>query len=502
MIETPFYGVSGSLGALPQQQQREPRRQAIASEPTTAEPATAPSTVNEHVWQRDGKRVIHQEAPRSDRDIVYRLGLASADALAALCALTGALIAQVGHQALPMLATVPLIVIISKLAGGYGRDELEFSHSTLDEAPTLCQVATMYSLVVWIGYGMLRGSSARAGQLPLLWLGLIVLMLVLRTVARVLFKFVVAPERCLLVGDADGCDWLQTRLSRQTSGQFVVAGRLEPTRFTVHVLKAYGRVDRVIVGPGRNDGGVSELVRSCRTAGVKVSIVPRVLEAVGCAAVRLADVEGVTLLTMAPARFTRLSRTAKRLMDLVGAALMLLLLAPLGAVIALAIALDSPGGVFFRQPRVGRGGERFRIFKFRTMVANADGQKHQLRHLNEADGLFKIADDPRITRVGRFLRKSSLDEIPQLLNVLCGDMSLVGPRPLVPEEDGRVEGWHRRRLQLTPGMTGHWQILGSSRIPLEDMVRIDYLYVTNWSLWVDIKILLRTITYVLARKGM
>jgi exopolysaccharide biosynthesis polyprenyl glycosylphosphotransferase len=434
--------------------------------------------------------------------MVYRLGLALADALAALCAITGCLIAQDGHAALPMLAAVPLIIVISKLAGGYERDELGFGHSTLDEAPALCQIATMYSLIVWLGYGMLRLSSARIGQLPVLWLGLIVLVLLFRSIARVVFRFVVAPERCLLVGDASGCDWLQTRLSRQASGQLLVAGRLEPTRFSVHVLRAYGGVDHVIVGPGRNDGGVSGLVRSCRTEGVKVSVVPRVLEAVGCASARLADVEGVTLLTMAPARFTSFSRAIKRLMDVVGASLMLLFLAPLGAVIALAITLDSRGGVFFRQPRIGRGGERFRIFKFRTMVADADSQKHELRHLNEADGLFKIAEDPRITRAGRFLRRTSLDEVPQLLNVLRGDMSLVGPRPLVPEEDERVEGWHRRRLQLTPGMTGHWQILGSARIPFEDMVRIDYLYVTNWSLWVDVKILLRTIPYVLARKGM
>src|SRR5207244_3359643 len=140
--------------------------------------------------------------------------------------------------------------------------------------------------------------------------------------------------------------------------------------------------------------------------------------------------------------------------------------------------------------------------KFRTMEEGADFRKSELLSLNEADGLFKIADDPRITRVGRFLRSTSLDELPQLWNVLRGKMSLVGPRPLVADDDRRVDGWHRRRLQLTPGMTGHWQILGSSRIPLHEMVELDYLYIVNWSLWGDVKLLLRTLPHVLARNGL
>ena len=136
------------------------------------------------------------------------------------------------------------------------------------------------------------------------------------------------------------------------------------------------------------------------------------------------------------------------------------------------------------------------------MVTGADERKAELAALNEADGLFKIADDPRITKVGSVLRRYSLDELPQLFNVLRGEMSLVGPRPLILDEDARITGLDRRRLHLLPGMTGHWQILGSARIPLTEMVKLDYRYVAGWSLWSDVKILIRTVPYVIARRGM
>jgi lipopolysaccharide/colanic/teichoic acid biosynthesis glycosyltransferase len=137
------------------------------------------------------------------------------------------------------------------------------------------------------------------------------------------------------------------------------------------------------------------------------------------------------------------------------------------------------------------------------MCTDAEQRKAELRDANEAQGgLFKMADDPRITRVGRLLRKTSLDELPQLLNVLAGEMSLVGPRPLVVDEDDQITGFDRHRLQLTPGMTGPWQVLGSRRVPLPEMVKIDYLYIAGWSLWTDAMILLRTVPYMLARRGM
>jgi lipopolysaccharide/colanic/teichoic acid biosynthesis glycosyltransferase len=211
----------------------------------------------------------------------------------------------------------------------------------------------------------------------------------------------------------------------------------------------------------------------------------------------------VTVMGVRRFELTRSSAAVKRAFDVVWASVGLLAVSPVMLLAAIAIKLDSRGPVFFRQRRVGRHGKHFQIFKFRTMVADAEAQKDSLRDRNEAqEGLFKILDDPRVTRVGRLLRKTALDEVPQLLNILKGEMSLVGPRPLIVEEDTRIQGWHRRRLELTPGMTGPWQILGPARVPLAEMVAMDYLYVANWSLWNDMKILLRTVAYVVGCRGL
>jgi lipopolysaccharide/colanic/teichoic acid biosynthesis glycosyltransferase len=171
------------------------------------------------------------------------------------------------------------------------------------------------------------------------------------------------------------------------------------------------------------------------------------------------------------------------------------------AVAALAIKLDSRGPILFRQRRIGKGGRLFRFNKFRTMVADAEERLDDLRPLSEDRHWLKLDRDPRITRVGRILRLTSIDELPQLWNVLRGDMSLVGPRPLIASEDERIRGYARMRLHLAPGMTGLWQVLGRTTIPFEEMVKLDFIYISNWSLWTDIKLLLRTIPAVAGRRG-
>ena len=196
----------------------------------------------------------------------------------------------------------------------------------------------------------------------------------------------------------------------------------------------------------------------------------------------------------------------KRAVDIVLASLALVVLAPAFLAIGVTIMLDSRGPVFFRQLRVGRGGQAFWIYKFRTMSLDADERKPEVAHLNvHLSGgdprMFKIVDDPRVTRMGRFLRRYFLDELPQLINVVRGEMSLVGPRPLIPEEDGHVPEQARRRLNVRPGMTGTWQVLGHSRVAFEEMVELDAKYVSQWSLGGDMRLILRTVPLVLRGDG-
>jgi exopolysaccharide biosynthesis polyprenyl glycosylphosphotransferase len=230
--------------------------------------------------------------------------------------------------------------------------------------------------------------------------------------------------------------------------------------------------------------------------------VPRYFEIFTSHAI-LDDVEGMPVVTLPPMRLGRSARVLKRGFDMVVSATALLLLAPLLGIVALAIRVDGPGPVFFRQPRRGRLGSTFRIVKFRSMRIGAEQQRSDVLHMNEVDGpLFKIkGKDPRVTRVGAFIRKTSIDELPQLWNVLRGEMSLVGPRPFVVYEADQITGWATRRLDMTPGITGLWQVLGRNDIPFEEMTKLDYLYVTNWSIWWDFKILCQTIPVVLGKRG-
>ncbi len=214
------------------------------------------------------------------------------------------------------------------------------------------------------------------------------------------------------------------------------------------------------------------------------------------------SVAGVPLLYVRRTGMNRTQLTAKRTMDLVASALGLLILSPLLASIALWIKRDSPGAVFFKQIRVGRDGRLFTLWKFRTMVEDAEAQKAELEHLSEGPGLlFKLREDPRVTRPGRFLRRYSLDELPQLWNVLRGEMSLVGPRPAIPSEVEQYDDWVRNRLQVKPGVTGLWQVSGRTETTFADYIRYDLFYIQNWSLSLDLWILVRTLRAVLTAEG-
>jgi exopolysaccharide biosynthesis polyprenyl glycosylphosphotransferase len=444
-------------------------------------------------------------APRAAlrRDAIYRRSLALSDAVSAMVALL-LCVAVLGEDQLEpaSLLFIPLVIVVSKVSGLYDRDELLVHKTTLDEVPALFQFATLYTLLVWLlDAGVVDGHLGRA-QVVGIWGALFVSLIVGRGLARRASRAVAASERCLVIGPHAAFERVSD-LTEAMPGVEVV-GYVPVHRGGRDLGRVVDDADvhRVIVAAtSAEPEPVLDIVRTVKSLGVKVSVMPHALEAVG-RSVEFDDIRGVPVLGVRRFGLTHSSALVKRAFDLVGAGLIVLVLLPLFAAIGLAIKLDSRGPVFFRQRRVGRDGRNFNMVKFRSMVSDAEKHKAALAPLNEAVGLFKIADDPRVTRVGRWLRRTSLDELPQLINVLRGEMSLVGPRPLVPEEDRRVQGWSRRRLHLTPGMTGQWQVLGGSRIPLDEMVAIDYLYIANWSLWSDVKILLRTLLYVVGGKGL
>jgi exopolysaccharide biosynthesis polyprenyl glycosylphosphotransferase len=263
-------------------------------------------------------------------------------------------------------------------------------------------------------------------------------------------------------------------------------------------------IDRVIIAFSRvSHEELLEAIRACRDAGVAVDVVPRLFEFLD--GVRSLDqIGGLPLISIGVPGLASTMVAAKRMLDVLGSAALLLIFSPVLVTTAIAIKLESKGPVFFLQQRAGRGNKSFNLIKFRSMYVDAEQRKADLDAMNESDDgvMFKIRDDPRITRVGAFIRRFSIDELPQLFNVLKGEMSLVGPRPLIFSETAALEErWHLRRLELRPGMTGPWQVYGRSDSPFQEMVRFDYQYVAGWSLARDIELLLATIPAVASGRG-
>jgi len=261
-------------------------------------------------------------------------------------------------------------------------------------------------------------------------------------------------------------------------------------------------IDQVIITlPWRYHRKILRLMTECGRLGALPRVVPDLFQ-MSLGGVDVEAINGIPLISLKQTSLTGLNLAVKRAFDLILTIIALICIAPLWLVIALAIRLDSPGPVLFRQPRAGRYGRPFTVFKFRSMYVNAEAELEKLRARNEASGpLFKLRDDPRRTRVGRLLRETSLDELPQLLNVLRGDMSLVGPRPAILSEVAQYQDWHLKRLEVLPGITGLWQVSGRSDLTFDEMVMLDIYYGENWSLGLDLRIILRTVPQVLFGEG-
>jgi exopolysaccharide biosynthesis polyprenyl glycosylphosphotransferase len=417
-----------------------------------------------------------------------------------------------------MVIRLPLALAIAASYRMYSFDEVRSTQSTAHEFGRIFQFVSSLALLELVaeivGAAVIFRPSTE--RLVTFWLLAVVLIAVLRACARVFVRRMPTyDQRVLIIGAGSKVDRLVEALQRDRRyGMRVVrvlgpnGGRAEDraaidenlARYLEEVTRGL-RADRVIVVDDAEFGwDLEETVRGLYGLGVIIDISPQVSE-VFSTSTEMHDVQGISLLAVPYPHLSLGATVTKRLLDLIVGGLMLLMLAPLFLVVAVAIRHDSRGPVFYRQTRVGKRGRLFGMFKFRTMVDGADAQRPALlAEVTSRDGeppsLFKLENDPRVTRVGRFLRRHSLDEIPQLINVLMGQMSLVGPRPLLPEEDRYVRGWGTSRGAIPPGMTGLWQVSGSNDISFTEMVGLDYSYVSSWTIWSDFRVMVQTIPIV------
>jgi exopolysaccharide biosynthesis polyprenyl glycosylphosphotransferase len=417
--------------------------------------------------------------------------------------------------------TLPLWIVVAKLYGLYEHDEERTDHSTVDDLAGVFHMLTVGSWMLVAGVWLTGIANPDFRKLVIFWAVAIALIGLGRAAARAFCRRQIAYiQNAVIVGAGDVGQTIARKVLQHPEYGINLVGFVDaeprerredlehltllgPPEHLPGMVRLFD-IERVIVAfSNETHQETLTLMRALKDLGVQVDVVPRLFELVGPGA-SLHTIEGIPVLGLPSPRLSRSSRLLKRVLDLSLTIPGLILASPLLVLIAVAIKLDSRGPVFFRQVRMGAQ-STFRMWKFRTMVVDADARKGDVAHLNQylAPGgdprMFKIKNDPRVTRVGRLLRRFSIDELPQLWNVVRGEMSLVGPRPLILEEAAHVADWAERRLDLKPGITGLWQVLGRNGIPFEEMVKLDYLYVTSWSLGGDIALLLRTIPTVVRR---
>ena len=419
------------------------------------------------------------------------------------------------------LLLIPLWIAALWAFGLYREPGRSLGGGTFVQSFSGLTAVTATAWIVLIGMVLLRGEHAPVASLITFW----ALAVVLLPLGRWLTKALVWSrgtfcERVLIIGAGDVGYTVADKIAKHPRLRVKLVGFLddgEPRRHETgsgarvpvlgvlgdlpHVIAEQG-VDRVIIAFSRaRHNDFLRVVRACADTAVQVNIVPRLFEVVSSRAL-VDDVEGIPLLDVGHVELGRFNMAAKRVFDLVVGGAICVVALPVIGVVAVLIKLESRGPVFFRQERMGKGGKTFMILKFRSMYVGAERLRDDLAGQNEYSGpMFKMKRDPRVTRIGGWLRRWSVDELPQLLNVMKGDMSLVGPRPLWVEEARQCRGWTQTRLDITPGMTGLWQVLGRNDIPFEEMVKLDYMYVTGWSLGWDVKLLLQTVGAVFEKRG-
>jgi len=448
------------------------------------------------------------------------VGLLTACVIAELASGSGGAGATPGVELLALCVLLPVWVLVAKLNGLYGHDEERADHSTAEDLVGVFNTSSIATWAVVVAAEVTSLAEVTLSEIMLVWALAVVLVAIGRATARAVCRRQAAYiQRTLVVGGGSVGQLVARKVLNHPEYGLEVVGFVDAVPVERHPdvadIPVVGEpddlpelierldVDRVVFAFSREShDSVLSALRVCRDLHVQSDVVPRFFEMVGPGAA-FHTLGGLSLVSLGPPGLPLSSRWVKRAVDILISVTALLLLAPVLVVIAVLVKLDSRGPVFFRQTRMGAGDRPFRIYKFRTMVADAELKKPAIGHLNHyaANGgdtrMFKAKDDPRTTRFGRMLRRFALDELPQFANVLRGEMSIVGPRPLILDEDQHVADWGRTRLALKPGITGPWQVLGRNDIPFPEMVTIDYLYVTNWSLMRDFVVMLRTIPAIL-----
>lgn len=322
------------------------------------------------------------------------------------------------------------------------------------------------------------------------------------SVTGALLRSLGVRRKVLLVGDPEQAAHLRSTLGSSRGGiDYEFAGEVRAGSTLTTALSGDQVHELIVADEGLAEGALLEIVEAAHRRGVKVRVAPRTTQLL-IERGEYVPGQAIPLFELRPPILAGTDFALKRSFDLVMAGLIVLVGLPVWLVIAGLVKATSRGPVFYADERVGLGERHFRMLKFRTMIADAEHAQSALESSNEASGaLFKIRADPRVTGVGGLLRRFSLDEVPNLINVLRGEMSLVGPRPLPTRDHGRLADWHRRRSNVLPGMTGLWQIAGRSDLSFDDLVRLDFYYLEKWSLWLDITILVKTLPAVVARRG-
>jgi exopolysaccharide biosynthesis polyprenyl glycosylphosphotransferase len=412
------------------------------------------------------------------------------------------------------LAAIPVFLGVFAIYGSYRGVNRRISVSVLADLRNIFHAllisGVLYAVVAYLARGNTTFGALTVGSAVAMCVVAAIAVPLARVATSLIFRGAsVGSVPVIVVGTGKLAQTVASHLRAHSNVSFVgfvddnplgekdVLGELDELP---ELCRQYS-VARVVVCFSRTHPERTTRMLKSLAGKVGVSIVPRYYELI-TSRTNVEDLSGLPMLDIAPSSLSLGSRFLKRTFDIMVSSVILLVSAPFFAAVALTIKLTSEGPVFFRQVRTGRNEQPFSMMKFRTMYRDAEARRHEIDHLNEVDGpLFKVQNDPRVTRVGRFLRRTSLDELPQLINVWKGDMSLVGPRPFVVAEAMGIEGWARKRFEARPGMTGLWQVSGRNELSHLELCRLDYLYVASWSFWWDMQILWQTPNTIFRGRG-